>query len=45
MQYKKLKSSNFTQIDVKTLVMYLTSTLSLILDLKDEKNVKCKSYS
>ena len=45
MQYKKLKSSNLIQIDTKTLVMDLTSTLSLILGLKDENNVKCKSYS
>ena len=37
MQYKKLKSPNLTQIDVKTLVMDLISILSLILDLRDEK--------
>ena len=39
MQYKKLKSSNLTQIDVKTLIMDLTTILSLILDLRDEKKV------
>ena len=39
MQYKKLKSPNLTQIDVKTLVMDLISILSLILDLRDEKKI------
>ena len=43
-QYKKLKSSNLTQIDYKTLIMDLTSILSLISSLRDEKNDKCKSY-
>ena len=45
MKYKKLKSSNLTQINVKTLLMDLTSILSLILGLRDKKNVKCKSHS
>lgn len=36
-QYKKLKSSNLIQIDAKTLLMNLTSILSLILGLRDEK--------
>ena len=44
MQYKKLKSSNLTQIDVKTLVMDLTSILSLIPGLRDENNVKYKNH-
>ena len=45
MQYKNLKSSNLTQIDARTLVMDLTSILSLILGLRDEKkNYLCKSH-
>ena len=44
MQYKKLKSSNLTQIDAKTLVMDLTSILSLIPGLRDENNVKYKNH-
>ena len=43
-QYKKLKSSNVTQIDAKALFMDLTSILSLIPSLRDEENDKCKSY-
>ena len=38
-QYKKLKSSNLTQIDAKTLIMDLTSILSLISSLRDEKKM------
>ena len=41
MQYKNLKSSNLTQIDARTLVMDLTSILSLILGLRDEKEIIC----
>ena len=44
MQYKKLKSSNLTQIVVKTLVMDLTSILNLTSGLRYEKNNKCKSH-
>lgn len=35
--YKGVESCNLTQIDATALVMHLTSTLSLILDFKDEK--------
>ena len=38
-QYKKIKSSNLTQIDAKTLIMDLTSILSLISSLRDEKKM------
>ena len=41
---KKKKLSNLTPIDVKTLIIDLTSILSLILGLQDEKNDKCKRY-
>ena len=44
MQYKKLKSSNLTEINAKTLIIDLISILSLILGLRDEKNDKCKSH-
>ena len=45
MHYEKLKSSNLTQIDANTLIMDLTSILSLIPNLRDEKSAKCKSHS
>ena len=35
--YKGIESSNVTQIDAMALVVHLASTLSLILDFKDEK--------
>ena len=41
---KKLKSSNLTQIDAKTLVMDLTSIFNLIPNLRDEKNDKYKNH-
>ena len=42
--YKGIESSNVTQIDAMALVVHLASTLSLILDFKDEKNIKWKSH-
>ena len=45
MLYKKFKLFNLTQVDAKALVMNLASILSLIIGLRDEKNVKCKSLS
>ena len=44
MQYKKLKPSNLTHIDAKTLVIDLTSILSIIPSLRDEKNDECRSH-
>ena len=39
MQYKKLKSSNLTQINGKTPIMDLTFILRLIPSLRDEKKI------
>ena len=44
MQYKKLKPFNLTHIDAKTLVVDLTSILSIIPSLRDEKNDECRSH-